>query len=131
MTIVDLQKRENQSDDEKVSGTKTSTKKTNRLLAIGGPAEGKLLEDYGYSDMQYAEIKPVAWKMWQDDVIDDPQDLGYIKHIYRKHKLAFQPDQYESPHLKEIYLHSSLTIATGIERLKAFLLEQFIMMELE
>jgi len=130
MTQTSLQKRENQYEEEKVSGTRTSTKKTNKLLVIGGPAEGKMLEETEFRSMVYAQVKPVSWQLWQEDIIDDPQDLGYISHVYNVQELVFQDNKESRPYFKKIYLHSSLTIEAGMERLKAFLVEQFIKMDL-
>jgi len=130
MNSTSLQKRENPYDEEKVNGTRASTKK-NKLLVIGGPAEGRLIEETPYGVMYYAEITPVIFRKYSVDILDDPDYLskGYTEHIYYAQTLMYKE---ESGRIwtKRIYLHSSLDLDAGLLRLKEFLMKQFIMMEL-
>jgi len=122
-----LQKRGSQyGDGEKISGTKESTKKMSRLLVIGGPAEGQMIEDNG-PVLRYTELQPMTFEMWDSD--EPPRMIDYIDHTYRKEQLAFKDDT-GYPYTKWIYLHSSLNHVNGMERVKDFLLRQFMMMEL-
>jgi hypothetical protein len=114
--------------EEKVSGTKTSTVTASRYLVIGGPAEGKLFEDLGYNLYRYPEIKPMTFTAIPGDTLPLAEP-NYIEHVYRLETLGMN-DEKSRPHYQKIYLHSSLTPEQGMDRLKDFLVRQFIMLEM-
>lgn len=101
----------------------------NRVLMIGGPAEGRVVHSTG-KDIVVPELAPVTFKEYTDafDMLNDPVP-SYTTHVYRIQKLAYK-EQDGREYFKEVYLHSSLNPEDGFNRLKDFLLKQFILMEL-
>jgi hypothetical protein len=97
-----------------------------KLLAIGGPAEGEMLEDGGYNDITYIEQLQQKWS------IADYTDESTVKyHTYRKLTLQFMDGDDNLPAVwrKEIYVHSSLDNNAATERLREFLVITFIKMQ--
>jgi hypothetical protein len=99
-----------------------------KLLAIGGPAEGEMLNDGGYNDIIYLER---LWKKWTFADYENPLEANFKQHTYRKLTLQFMDGDENLPAVwrKEIYVHSSLDNNAATERLREFLVITFIKMQ--
>jgi hypothetical protein len=99
-----------------------------KLLALGGPAEGEMLEDNGfYNEINYAEKIPSVWKKAD---YEDPAEPSITVHTYRRMTLIYSDtDKYlPAKWQKSIWVHSSLTNEAATERLREFLVITFIKM---
>lgn len=94
------------------------------LLAIGGPAEGRMLEDCG-DEYRHIELVPIVFK--SVDYLAPIEPKRTVHHIYIKRTLQFNDlDQRPLVWQKPIYVHNSLTPTAGFNRLREFLLLTFI-----
>ncbi len=92
-----------------------------RLLLIGGPSEGEMHEDLGHT----LKVLVRTAAIWRPADCMDPIGPPLSVEYYTKRKLAFKDLRRE--YIKELYVWEKMPMDAAMERLKAFLVEQFIM----
>jgi hypothetical protein len=91
-----------------------------KLLAIGGPYDMEFVHDYGWEMIAAVPSKPEM--VFQET--GDPVAVYDLERVrYRKTKLGFANS------VKQIYVADNMSDSEAMNKLKTWLLEQFIQME--